>query len=419
MTHRRFWIYFILFLLNAICYVDRMNMSVSGHTVATEFHLSPIQLGYLFAGFSWTYVVMLLPSGRLVDGLGVHRMAWISATVWSVAQALGGAAVGFTTLMLTRLGLGVGEAPAFPMSYRAVRDWGPASERGRAVGVIAAGALLGPGLAAPAVAWLIHATSWRWSFLATGLIGLVWVVIWKALVSTPERTPWIPEPERNHILAERYAGDPPPAHGGVGYTGLLRVASMWGIAISQGCAIYSLYFYLSWLPDYLETARHLSIMRSGVFAAVPLFAGAVLVVLANWIGDAVLDRDTMRAGKRRMVVVACLVLTSAGMLIPFVDSLALVVLLTILPISFSQTVTATNAALTADLLRSPADAGRAFAVMVLGGNVFGLLAPIVTGYIVQATGSFNSAFVLAGCLALFGALVSLLMTRQALGEVAV
>jgi len=418
MTHRRVWVYFLLFIYNAICYIDRLNMSLCGHTVAEEFHLSPVALGYLFSSFLWTYVVMMLPGGRLVDGLGVHRMAWIGAAVWSVAETLGGAAVGFGTLLLTRLGLGVGEAPAFPVCYRAVREWGPASERGRAVGVIAAGALLGPGLAAPALAWLIHATSWRWSFVVTGLIGLVWVVIWKALVSTPERTRWIPEQERSHILAERYAGDPPPAHGGVGYRGLLRVPSMWGIAISQGCAIYSLYFYLSWLPDYLETARHLSILRSGVFTAVPLFAGSVLVVLVNWIGDAVLNRDTMRSGRRRLVVVASLVLTSAGMMIPFVDSVGLVVLLTILPISFSQTVTATNAALTSDLLRSPADAGRAFAVMVLGGNVFGLLAPIVTGHIVQATGSFTSAFVLAGFLALFGSLVSLLMTRQALGEVA-
>src|ERR1019366_8516564 len=114
MTYRRFWVYFLLFLFNAICYIDRVNMSLAGHTVATEFGLSPIALGYLFSSFLWAYIIMLLPSGRLVDDFGVHRMAAIAATVWSVAQALSGAAVGFTTLLLARLGLGVGEAPLTP-----------------------------------------------------------------------------------------------------------------------------------------------------------------------------------------------------------------------------------------------------------------------------------------------------------------
>jgi dipeptide/tripeptide permease len=110
------------------------------------------------------------------------------------------------------------------------------------------------------------------------------------------------------------------------------------------------------------------------------------------------------------------VLCSLGLAIPFVESLTLVVILTIFPVSFGNTATATNAALTNDLLRSQADSGRAFAFMVLGGNIFGLLAPIVTGYIVQATGSFSSAFMLAGAIALIGAVVSFTLTRHTLGE---
>jgi MFS family permease len=415
MTRRRYWVYFLLFLFNAICYIDRVNMSLAGHTVAQEFHLSPIALGYLFSSFLWAYVLMMLPSGRLVDGLGMQRVAAIGAAVWSVAQALSGASVSFLTMLLTRLGLGVGEAPTFPVSYQAVRDWGPYTERGLAVGAIQSGTLLGPALAAPAIGWLIHATSWRWSFFVTGAIGLVWVVIWMTAVSTPERTSWLPQPERTRILAERHAGDPPPDHGGVGYRGLLRSPSMWGLAISQGCAVYSLYLYLAWLPDYLETARHLSIVKSAVFTSVPLFAGTAVIVVMNWIGDAMLNPDAMRSGRRRLVVVACLVLTAAGALIPFVQSIGLVVLLTILPISFSSTATATNAALTNDLLHSSPDSGRAFAFLVLGGNVFGLLAPIVTGYIVAETGSFSSAFVLAGVLALIGAAFSGMLTYHPLG----
>jgi MFS family permease len=408
-------VFFLLFMFNVICYLDRINMSVAGRAVAGEFSLSPVALGYLFSSFLWAYVVMMLPSGKLVDSLGVHRVAAIGAAFWSVAQMLGGAATGFVTLLLTRLGLGVGEAPTFPVSYRAVRDWAPYTERGIAVGCIQAGTLLGPAVSAPLVAWLISETSWRWSFVVTGAIGLLWVAVWLMFISTPEQTSWIPEPERQKILAERH-GTEPMAEGGVGYRGLLRSPAMWGLAISQGTAVYSVYLYLSWLPDYLQTARGLSIMKSGAFTSVPFFAGAAVIILTNWIGDKVLTPRTMRNGTRRLVVVICLLFCALGMAIPYVDSLTLVIVLTIFPISFGGTATATNAALCNDLLRSRADAGRAFAFMVLGGNVFGLLAPIVTGYIVQETGSFSSAFVLAGVLALIGALVSFAMTRHTLGE---
>lgn len=416
MTHRRFWIYFLLFLFNVICYLDRINMSVAGRSIAGEFGLSPVALGYLFSSFLWAYVLMMLPGGRLVDSLGAHRIAAIGAAFWSVSQMLSGAATGYVTLLLTRLGLGAGEAPTFPVSYRSVRDWAPYTERGVAVGCIQAGTLLGPALSAPLVAWLIAETSWRWSFVVTGAIGLVWVAIWLIFVSTPEETSWIPEPERRKILAERHGIEPLVATGGVGYRGLLRSPSMWGLAISQGCAVYTVYLYLSWLPDYLQTVRGLSIMKSGVFTSVPFFVGAAVIILTNWIGDKILTPTTMREGARRIVVVACLAFSALGMAIPYVDSLTLVIVLTIFPISFGGTATATNAALCNDLLRSQADSGRAFAFMVLGGNVFGLLAPIVTGYIVQATGSFSSAFVLAGALSLIGAVVSFTLTRHTLGE---
>jgi MFS family permease len=142
----------------------------------------------------------------------------------------------------------------------------------------------------------------------------------------------------------------------------------------------------------------------------------VVIILTNWIGDRILTPQTMRNGARRIVVVACLLLCSVGIAIPFVESLTAVVILTIFPVSFGGTASATNAALANDLLRSQADSGRAFAFMVLGGNVFGLLAPIVTGYIVQITGSFASAFMLAGALSLIGAAVSFALTRYTLGE---
>jgi MFS family permease len=415
-TRRRFWIYFLLFVFSAIAYVDRVNMSVAGKPIAQELGLTPVALGYLFSSFLWAYVLMMLPGGRLIDRWGAHVVAGVATAVWSLAQMATGAAVGLASMLVTRLGLGAGEAPFAPVVYRSVRAWAPYTERGTATAVIGAGGSLGPAVGAPLVAWLIQSLSWRWSFAITGAIGFIWVAIWVAVVSSPEKTKWLPEPERQRILAERDAGLEPPGHDGVGYLALLRCPAMWGLFISQGCLVYSLYLYLSWLPTYLQTARHLSVVESGLYTSIPFFIATAVNVIANWAGDRLLSAEAVRRGMRRYLVALCLVLTAAGMLIPYVESLAAIIVLISVTVSFANTGPAANATLTSDLLRSPSDAGRAFAFLVLGGNLFGMLAPIVTGYLVEASGSFSSAFIAGGVLALIGAAVTIVLSRGAIGE---
>jgi MFS family permease len=417
-TRRRFCVFFLLFIFNIIAYVDRVNMSVAGKPIAEEFGLSPVALGYLFSSFLWAYVLMMLPGGRLIDRWGAHVVAPVATGIWSAAQMATGGAISFTTMLLTRLGLGVGEAPFAPVTYRSVRTWAPYTERGTAIAAISAGSSLGLALGAPLVAWLIQAASWRWSFVITGGVGFIWVAVWASLVSTPERTRWLPEPERRRILGERDAGVEPPNHGGVGYLGLIRCPAMWGLFVSQGCLVYSVYLYMTWLPNYLQTARGLSLLGSGIYTSIPFFVASLANIIANWFGDRALSIEGVRSGKRRYLVTLCLLLTAAGLAIPYVESLTLVIVLVTIAVSFSNVGPAANATLTSDILRSPADAGRAFAFLVLGGNTFGLLAPIVTGYLVDATGSFGSAFIAAGLLALIGAIVTLVLSRGTIGEAA-
>src|ERR1700747_1754766 len=172
---------------------------------------------------------MMLPGGRLIDRWGAHVMASVATTIWSAAQMATGAAWSFASLLVTRLGLGVGAAPVAPVTYRSVRAWAPYTERGTAIGAISAGSSLGLALGAPIVAWLIETASWRWSFIITGAVGFVWVAVWLAVVSTPEKTRWLPEAERQHIFAERDAGVALPSHDGVGYLRLIRSPALWGL----------------------------------------------------------------------------------------------------------------------------------------------------------------------------------------------
>jgi MFS family permease len=415
-THRRYWVFFLLFLFSAIAYLDRVNMSVAGEPIAHEFGLSPIALGYLFSSFLWAYVLMMLPGGRLIDRWGPHVVASVATAVWSTAQMATGMVGSFAAMLMVRLGLGVGEAPFAPISYSSVRLWSPYTERGTAIAAISCGSTLGLALGAPAVAWLIETLSWRWSFIITGAVGFVWVAVWAALVSTPEKTGWLPPAERDRILAGRDAGVTPPSHSGVGYLGLIRSPAMWGLFVSQGCLVYTGYLYISWLPNYLQTARHLSILNSGIYTAIAFLISTVVGVVANWAGDRVLTAEAVRGGSRRYLVVLSLLFMAVGLAIPFVQSLAAVITLITIAVSAAHVGPAANGALVADLLRSPSDAGRATAFLVLGGNTFGLLAPIVTGYVVATTGSFNAAFVVAGALALVGAVAALALVRGTLGE---
>ena len=154
-THRRYWVFFLLFLFSGIAYLDRVNMSVAGKPIAHEFGLSPVALGYLFSSFLWAYVLMMLPGGRLIDRWGTHVMAPIAAAVWSAAQMATGMVGNFAMMLIVRLGIGIGEAPHAPISYGSVRAWSPYTERGTAIAAISGGSSLGLALGAPAVAWLI------------------------------------------------------------------------------------------------------------------------------------------------------------------------------------------------------------------------------------------------------------------------
>jgi len=157
-------------------------------------------------------------------------------------------------------------------------------------------------------------------------------------------------------------------------------------------------------------------LNSGVYTAIPFLISTVVGVVTNWAGDRVLTAEAVHSGSRRYLVVLSLLFTAVGLAIPFAKSLTAVITLIPIAVSAAHVGPAANGALVADLLRSPGDAGRATAFLVLGGNTFGMLAPILTGYVVAATGSFNAAFVVAGALALVGALAALALVRGTLGE---
>lgn len=414
-TRRRYWVYAMLFTLAIINFIDRINMSVAAKPVASELGLSPVQLGYLFSSFYWMYVVCLVPGGALADRLGGRRIAALAIGVWSVMQMLTGLANSYLAMLLVRIGLGVGEAPTNGAVSRTLRDWAPFSERGLSMSTFTAGSYAGPVFGATLSGMLIAAVGWRLSFVITGAIGFVWLAVWWTWFRKPEDVSWLPEAERRKIVTEREVVAH-PVGADIGFMALLREPSMWGIALTQGCMTYNQYLFLTWLPVYLQTSEHLSVLNAGYLVSLAYTLSVIASISLSLLADRVLSAEKVRNGQRRNLVSVSMVLAAVVILIPLSGSLTLTLLLISVSLAFSATALALNFTLCNDLVLVPGSVGTAFGILTVGGNSFGMLAPIVTGYVVQLTGRFDTTYLISGVLLLIGSVVVVTLTRRPIGE---
>jgi MFS family permease len=420
---RRYLVYGGLFLLMMTSYIDRINLAVAAGPISKAYGLSSVELGYLLSSYIWTYLLFIIPIGAAVDRWGARRMTAGSLALWSFASALTGAVSGYGSVLATRMLLGVGESAGYPAGGKAIRDWAPQSERGTASAWLNSGAYAGPAVGAIMVGWIVTDFGWRASFFVTGGIGLVLAVLWYVLYRRPEEAGWLGRAERETILRDRESGTAattvPPVRTTAALRTLLGSRTMWGLALSQGCAGYTLYLFMTWLPTYLETTRGLDVLKSSAFTAVPYAVAVVLgLVLGRFSDRLVNKRGTHAGGGRRTLISASLLASSVILITPFVTSTWLLLALFSVSLTCVSTAMGMNIALTNDLLPNGSLAGTAISFLIFGGNVFGLLAPIVTGYAVAATGGFTVAFLIAGTLLLIGTLANLTLTRRPMRTVA-
>ncbi len=411
---KRFYIALMLFLNLFINFMHRINLSVAAPAIARDFGWDAGKMGLLFSSYQWTYCLFLLLWGWMADRISTRWINGLSVTIWSIAGMLTGVAATFGSMLATRLALGAGEAASFPTSGKVVRQWFPASERGLATAIFNAGTFAGPAFSAPLVAWLLLTQGWRMSFMITGSLGFVWVALWLAFFRSPSECSWLPEEERKYIAAQTdsrsTAATPPKGT-------LLRLMgrrTMWGLFLTQGCCAYTMLLFLFWLPSYLVQSRHMSLVRASWFTSLPYVVAVILGLCIGKLSDSVLTRDAIRQGKRRTLLIVFILLSGVVLLTNMVANEYLLLLLISISLSCISSALSLNIALTNDLVWNPAMVGTAIGFLILGGNIFGSLVPIATGYIVKWTGSFDIAFYLAGLLLFVAALICFTMTRQPL-----
>lgn len=409
---RRFVIYVLLFFMSAINYGDRSALSIGGPAIAKEFDLSPVQLGYVLSSFLWTYFLLNLPAGLISDKFGARRSAAFAVTLWSGATALTGATFSLWFLIATRMLMGIGEAFGFPVGNRTIREWAPHKERGFATAIFSSGQAFGTALTSIGTAWLITFAGWRFAFVLLGLIGFVWAAIWWVLYNDPAKVSWLSPAERDYVLAER---DTIPAVRGMSVPELFGWRSTWGLIGVQICANFTNFLLLTWLPGYLVMARHVDVLHTGIYTASCYLVACAMTISIGAAADRIIGPAGARAGRRRNLVAALLVGSSAIAVSPFTDSSAVILVSLTISLACIQSALAMNYALTSDLLRQGQSVGTLTGLLLTFSNGFGILAPVVTGYVVAATNSFDGAFELAGVLVLIGATLALTVTRRPIG----
>lgn len=415
MMVKRSWIALLIFSAVIINYVDRIALSIASRPIVEEFGFSPVQMGYLFSGFLWTYVIFLIPMGLLVEYSGPKRMVGAGIAIWSAATALTAATGGFMSLLLARLAMGASEASTFPACGRVIRSWFPQKERGLVTTLFNGGSTVGPAVGAIVTAGLVEAAGWRASFVVLGLVGYLWLAAWWIWYSEPEKAPWLSSAERAKIITER-DGDAGERDAGKAPASSLRYlfsqTSVWGLIVTQACLVYTAYLFLTWLPTFLQSTRELSTVNTGYLTAIPYLITMGLGLGVAWLSDSILSSEDIRSGRRRNFIAAMAALSLLILLAPVVGDLWELLVVLTLVLTGSTTGAGLNFTLASDLLRNPADVSRVIAITALGGNLFGLIAPIITGYIVAATGGYDGAFAVAAALLVVGAIATLTMTRN-------
>jgi MFS family permease len=386
-----------------INYFDRISISVAGPQLADSFRLTPVDLGLLFSAFFWSYALLQIPAGLVVDRLGVTRVGRCSAFLWSVACALTACASGLGGLLLARLVLGIAEAPSFPASSKATGYWFPRSERSLSTSLFDVGGKFSNVVGVPLVALAVVRFGWRWGFGMVAALSFAYFLVFYRMYRDPSQHPGLTREEYEYLVARGAEREGVQSTGSAGMLGyVLGLRKVWGLVIGFGAYGYSFYLFLTWLPDYLVRTMHRTILASAGFAAIPWGCASVAdLLIGGWLIDVLVRRgcDGTRVRKTVLVTGMCAGVAVLGATTTTRPAIAL----TWISIALAGLSAAAPVAWSLPSLIAPkGGVGTVGGLMNFSNNMMGVVAPVVTGFVVERTHSFGDAFLVAGLVLLAG-----------------
>ncbi|MFC7395447.1 MFS transporter [Scopulibacillus cellulosilyticus] len=413
-TKFRWVIILLLFIVTVINYVDRSAISFAIPKISTLFHLNSGQAGLILGAFGIGYMIMSFFGGILADRVGARYTLFFMSILWAIAIGLTGLAVGFVMVYFMRILLGLAEGPNFPSMNRAVSDWLSKDERAIALSNSLVAVPIANAIGAVIVSGLISLVDWRWTFIILAIAGLIWTPLWIIFFrDRPEQSKFVNEAELRHIHSglDNEKGDhEEPASNKKEVQGLWKflftnptlLANDWAFFVFG----YYVFFFMTWLPSYLEKVYGLKLTSIGLFSVIPWVLAAIFLYALGYISDAILKKTgSLRKSRSHPIWITQLLAAICILPVIFTHSLTVSLIFISLAVAFGMGSNSTFYAINVDVAQERS--GTALGVMDTFFAIAGIIAPTITGWIVQTTGNFTNAFWLLAILALTSVLAVL------------
>lgn len=407
-TNIRYIIIALLFVVGAINYADRAIFSIAGPAMMKSLNLDLVNLGYLMSTFGWAYVLGQLPGGWLLDRFGARKVYIGSLFSWSLCTLLLGfagflGAAAAATIFALVFMLSICESPAFPANARIVASWFPTHERGTATAIFTTAQYFALVIFLPLMGWLTHKFGWQSVYWAMGILGIALALVMPFILYNPKDHPRISKEEFEYIkaggaLVENYttkSTENVKKESSWGHIKqLLQNKLIVGVLIGQFCIVTLVWFFTTWFPIYLAQGRGLSLTSVGLIATIPAVSGCLGGILGGLFSDFLLRKNFSLTFARKAPIILGMTLAMSIIGCVFVDSLEMIVFFLSLAF-FGKGLGALGWAVVGDI--APREiVGLCGGLSNMAGNIAGIITPIVIGYIVKTTGSFNGALIYVG-----------------------
>jgi MFS transporter, ACS family, glucarate transporter len=399
---KRYQLLLIFVVFAVITYLDRNSISVIGDDITKDLHLSDKQWGLILGAFSLAYGAFEIPTGMLVDKFGPKITLIRIVLWWSFFTILTGFASGFYFLLIVRFLFGAGEAGAFPTTSVAIARWFPAVERGRIQSIVWMGSRLGGALAPFWSLAIARAYDWRMVFYIFGSLGALWATFWWFWYrDEPRDMPNISPEEVAHIEATRSLKK--PSHALLPWKTVLKNSNLWALMGMYHCLLYGAYFYMSWMPKYLQNGRGIPKAELGFMVSLPFILGMVGCLAGGFSSDYLVKKRGLKFG-RRYVGMFGLVMSGICMIVGSMikDTNVAIVFLS-LGLAFKDFTLPVSWAVATDI--GGQFAGSVAGTMGLAGQLGSAIMASAFGFILDATGSYELPVQLIGCMVIFGGML--------------
>ncbi len=405
-SHERWFpILALVAIATMINYLDRTILGIAAPYLSKELALSATAMGLVFSAFSWSYALLQIPGGVFLDRFGTRITYALSLTLWSVCTALMGVVNNLTTLVATRIGVGVFEAPCFPANSRILATWFPQHERARANSIYSVGQYAGIAFLSVPLFWITQQFGWRGLFFLAGSLGIVLGIVMWILYREPSQSPHVSRSEMALIEAGgggEYKGER-LKFSWASVAALLRRRQVLGASLGQFGGNSTQVFFVTWFPTYLVNVRGMDFINAGLWTALPYIGASIGVLVGGQISDRLLTRTGSANLARKIPIVGGLLLASTIVFANYVPMGSDGILIAIMSLAFfGQGMTNLGWTVISDVAPKKL-IGLTAGIFNFSANLAGIVTPIVVGVAFQATGSFAGPLVYIATVALIGA----------------